>query len=89
MSRRLNDGIYVKKLRPNTCAGPLKVGYDYTHRTAAAMPHTTQEGTLVFGTVPLGTKNPKSYQDMSNRVHDGIYSKLFGYVHYNSAAVPS
>jgi hypothetical protein len=80
MSRRLNDGIYVKKLRPNTCAGPLKVGYDYTHRTAAATKHTTQEGTIVFGAVPLGTKNTKDYKEMSGRVHDGIYSKMFGYV---------
>ena len=78
MSRRLNDGIYVKKIRPNSCAGPLKVDYDYMGRSAAAMPHTTQEGTLVYGSLLLGTKNPKNYKEMSDRVHDGIYSKMFG-----------
>ena len=78
MSRRLNDGIYVKKLRPNTCAGPLKVEYDYMGRTAASNKHTTQEGTVVYGSLLLGAKNPKNYKEMSDRVQDGIYVKMFG-----------
>jgi len=79
MARRVNDGIYVKKLRPNTAAGPLKVDYDYMGRTSAAVPHTTQESTVVYGSVPFGAKNPKSYQEMSARVQDGLYVKIFGY----------
>jgi hypothetical protein len=90
MARRVNDGIYVKKLRPNTAAGPLKVDYDYMGRNPAAVPHTTQEGTVVYGSMPVGAKDTKSYRAMSERVQDGLYVKIFGYrparPHFSSRA---
>ena len=78
MARRVHDGIYVKKLRPNTAAGPLKVDYDYMGRSAEKHQHTTQEGTIVYGHMPLGAQNTKSYREMSCRVQDGLYVKMFG-----------
>ena len=78
LARRINDGIYVKKL-PDTAAGPLKVAYDYTHRSVKAHPHSTQEATFVYGSKPIGATNPKSYKELSDRVHDGIYVKILGY----------
>lgn len=78
LARRINDGIYVKKL-PDTAAGPLKVTYDYTHRTVQAHPHSTQEATFVYGSKPIGATNPKIYKELSDRVHDGIYVKILGY----------
>ena len=74
MARRMNDGIYVKKLRPGSAAGPLKNDYDYTHRIPQR--YTTQEGVIVHGSRPLGAQDPKSYREMSNRMHDGLYTKI-------------
>jgi len=88
MARRVNDGIYVKKMRPKTCAGPLKVDYDYMGRSVEMNPHTTQEGTCVYGSRPLGVQNTKSYKEMSQRVQDGLYVKIFGYVSWRNEQSP-
>lgn len=79
MARRVNDGIYVKKLRPNTAGGPLKVDYSYVGRSAQTHPNTTQEATIVYGTRPIGATNTKDYKELSERVQNGLYVKMFGY----------